>query len=388
MSWSVQKIDGRWRFIGPNGPFFLRGVYAVGWDQNDPLFYREKYQQPGDTGAEWQRRWADATNARLTAWGFNAYGPYSMWDVAGHGRPEYLPYLHIIRTAPYVTPRYGGKCTDLIASADSSYQNWRNANLPDPFHPLFEDEVERYFAQPRDDFFRFGDVNDPRLMGIVMDDADNLFGFGPGAQFNSPRVHPTLFEIVNANKKSAAYQVLHSTPGKTRDFVYAFAKRYFSVVGAAIRRHVPGKLIFGPAALNQWGGVSRPAILNAVAEECDVVQVCISSQASYDLTTQRTKGAPLVTWDTVVANPDSAIGGYNPLERPQWPPIAETQAERGGVYRDRVRLMASLPNVCGSVWWSWTDHPGEQANFGLVSLQDEPYGPFVDAVTGGNAEAR
>ena len=89
---------------------------------------------------------------------------------------------------------------------------------------------------------------------------------------------------------------------------------------------------------------------------------------------------PLVTWDAVAANPDSALWRYpNPAERPQWPPAARTQEERGELYANKLQFLFNATNeagvhpVAGLKFWSWGDHWGEKVNFGLVSPSENAY---------------
>jgi hypothetical protein len=172
-------------------------------------------------------------------------------------------------------------------------------------------------------------------------------------------------------------------PAVKRDldaFLYLYAQRYFTVMAAAIRRHAPRHLVFGPAFLNGWGGLTRKEILKAAGESVDVVQCAIGSARALALTSRYVGNKPLVTWETVVANPDSALWRYpNPSERPQWPPAARTQEERGALYGRKVEFLfnavseAGIHPVAGLKFWAWGDHWGEKVNFGLVSFSENAY---------------
>src|SRR2546426_5538525 len=94
------------------------------------------------------------------------------------------------------------------------------------------------------------------------------------------------------------------------DFLYLYAKRYFSVVAAKIRQYAPMHLVFGPASLNGWSGLTRKQILRAAGESVDVLQASIGNQLALDLTALYAGNKPVVTWDTFVANPDSALWRY------------------------------------------------------------------------------
>jgi hypothetical protein len=300
---------------------------------------------------------------------------------------------------------------------------------------------------------RHGNVGDPWMLGISMDDTDNLFGFGPGPDLPAARQHPHLGWIAlvtNLEQASspwvpsypdrrvhtkyalrdflarkygtiaalnAAWRSSYSTfdsaggwgrgtglldengrnrwVGREEDemataspalkadldhFLYLHAQRYFTVMAAAMRRHAPRHLVFGPAFLNGWGGLSRKEILKAAGESVDVVQCVIGSARAVELTSRYVGNKPLVTWDTVVANPDSALWRYpNPAERPQWPPAARTQEERGELYANKVEFLFNVANeagvhpVAGLKFWSWGDHWGEKVNFGLVTASENAY---------------
>ncbi len=72
-----------------------------------------------------------------------------------------------------------------------------------------------------------------------------------------------------------------------------------------------------------------------------------------------------------------------------------TQAERALFYDNYVRILMGLPHVVGYHWFRRRDQPkggrldGENSNYGIVTIADEPYEVFgrVVPVTNGSAEA-
>jgi hypothetical protein len=164
------------------------------------------------------------------------------------------------------------------------------------------------------------------------------------------------------------------------EFLYLHARRYFTVMAAAMRRHAPHHLVFGPASLNGWGGLTRKEILKAAGESVDVVQAAIGSPRALALTSRYVGNKPIVTWETMVANGDSAMWRYpSAAERPQWPPLAGTQEERGELYARKADFLfnavsdSGIHPVAGLKFWSWTDNWGEKVNFGLVTFSENAY---------------
>jgi len=159
-------------------------------------------------------------------------------------------------------------------------------------------------------------------------------------------------------------------------YLYLYAKRDFSVMARAIRRHAgPRHLVFGPATLNS-DGLTRKEILRAAGEEMDVVQASIQSQAALELTTRYTGGRPLVTWEGFVANPDSALFRYPQASGSLAVP---TQKMRGRLYADWVstRFQSTTTSgtkpIAGIKYWEFHDNWREKGNWGLVTLSDNAY---------------
>ncbi len=183
------------------------------------------------------------------------------------------------------------------------------------------------------------------------------------------------------------------TPAMARDldeFLYQIARRYFFVTTTAIRK-VLGKekvLIFGPSTFNSNGLTFAP-ILRAAGEYCDVVQASVEAgPIAVQRTYQYTGHKPLVTWEGLAANADSALW-RNPVERASW--TASTQAERGQLYTrnalDRFNARDAATGdypVIGIAYWEFHDNYGERRNFGLVSLSDNAY-DGKEAATGTHA---
>ena len=176
-------------------------------------------------------------------------------------------------------------------------------------------------------------------------------------------------------------------------FLAVFAQKYFSIVAAALRQYLPNQLVFGPATLNGWGGISRQPILAAAAQYTDVIQASMSSQAVYDLSLQYAGDHPFVTWVGMPANPDSDLSDYsNPADNPD---EYSSQSARGAAYAQQVEsdfqyvgssaagTYAGSSNVVGAKYWAWTDSWGEKTNWGLVTFLDNAYDGVQDGVAPG-----
>ncbi len=153
-------------------------------------------------------------------------------------------------------------------------------------------------------------------------------------------------------------------------FLVRFADRYFSVTAAAVRRARPDHLVFGPATLNGWSGLTRLPILAAAARYDDVVQASFGSARVYELSRGAVPDRPFVSWMGFTANADSDLAVY---PRSRGAGNYPSQGARAMAYRQALESDFSRPQIAGAKLWAWGDSWSEKANWGLVSLTGRPY---------------
>ncbi len=74
-------------------------------------------------------------------------------------------------------------------------------------------------------------------------------------------------------------------------------------------------------------------------------------------------------------------------------PRVTSQEERAAAYDHFVTRLMALPEAVGYQWFQWSDEPkegrrgGENSNYGLVTIHNEPYGQLVAGVGAANRAA-
>jgi hypothetical protein len=152
-----------------------------------------------------------------------------------------------------------------------------------------------------------------------------------------------------------------TSAGFVRDqwrWTHEFAQRYFSVTGAAIRRHDAQHLILGAREVTSDASGGGAWLSACLFPSVDIAWVRPS-----DLKMWR-EGPALVgqfSWvpeSFASAPPRARRGGVTTLER---------MLRQG---RASFRAMAANPLVVGYAWESWGDRPGEQPPFGHGLVHD------------------
>lgn len=179
----LAQVGKRWIFATPEGnAFWLRSVYSISnYDGGDMLerSLKRKYNTPW---IPWEPYMEQAVR-RLRAWGFNAIGEHSShyaWPVPAYtskGNPEQMPFLRLIRPSRYSV--VGGEAKDIIAGLDpKTYTGWRGS-FPDVFAPAFAAFGQMTAGDAIDHMLPVPLAKTPWLVGTTLDDADELYGFGP-----------------------------------------------------------------------------------------------------------------------------------------------------------------------------------------------------------------
>ncbi len=167
------------------------------------------------------------------------------------------------------------------------------------------------------------------------------------------------------------------------DFQGVVVDRYLSVATAAIRKYDQNHMISGVRF-----AISSPQIVVAAAKYCDIIDQHDYSDMPnvawlaqiYNLT-----GKPVVLGEFSFTAADSNLPNTVGA-RANHP--CTTQTGRTAMYRNYVSSLYPLPFIVGTGWWNFVDEPatgrwpdGEDSNYGLFTLADDPYSILTSAMT-------
>ena len=417
----VEKTDGRWWFVDPEGClFWSHGVDCVGPnavtpisdrrhyytalpDTDDPLSqcygrgswaphgYYEGFEQY-DTynfgaanlmrkyGEEWRERDSENAHRRLSSWGMNTIANWSEWSIFLQKKTPYVVSIW------YSSPKIEG-----------SEGYW--GKFPDPFHPEFEAAVRRAMEGQKS-----RTANDPYCLGYFVDneldwkDETSL----ATAALASPPEQPaklTVLEILRAKYNSIAElneawsseydswdAVLASTTppvvtsgedsGLYQDMVelYSFiAEQYFRVISEAVHEAAPEGLYLGCRFSND-----NQAAVRAAAKYVDVVSFNRYRPSVADLTLPEEIDMPVVIGEFHFGALDRGMlhTGLQPVE---------DQDARASAYESYVRGALQNPSIVGTHWFQYRSQAttgrgdGENYQIGFVDMCDSPYPEIVEA---------
>jgi hypothetical protein len=365
----VEKKDGRWWFVDPDGHHFLSlGADVVRPEMVTPatgreVFFRERPPQAvlparegdGDRGVsflswnllrrfgeDWISGWIDLTLRRMDAWGLNTVANWSderLWEA---------------KRKPYVIP---------LASwlTEVSY-----LGLPDVYSGVFAKEADerarRQCAARRDDPW--------------------LLGYFPANEPPFPQKELQTAALVLSGPETATRAALEKwlaagdTEARRKEFVGDAFARYVEITSAAVRRHDPNHLNLGMRS----GGQPTAAEIRA-ARDFDVYSVNIYD---YEVSAARVRqiaeltGKPVLIGEFHFGTPGRGLAASLVQVR--------DQVERGRAYRHYVENAFAMPEIVGTHYFQWADQPstgrfdGESYNIGLVDVTDRPYADLVDAL--------
>jgi hypothetical protein len=365
----VERIDGTWWFVDPDGHLFL----SVGADvtrpemitrtlgreelfaQLPPASLLPDFRREGDPGASfltwnlhrrfgeaWGTKWRDLTFRRMEAWGLNTVANWSDPQLWAAGRK------------PYVIPLTGWQ-------TEVSY-----LGLPDVFSEAFlrlaDEQAERQCASRKDDPW--------------------LVGYFPANEPPFPQKELQTVQMILAGPDTATKAELQrwladgDTDERRKAFIGRAFNRYVEVVSAAVRKHDPNHLNLGMRS----GGRPTAAEIEA-ARAFDVYSVNIYNEevpAGRVRQISELTGKPVLIGEFHFGTPGRGLSAGLVQVR--------DHAERGRAYRYYVEQAFAMPEIIGAHWFQWADQPvtgrfdGENYNAGLVDVTDRPYTELVEAL--------
>ncbi len=345
----TEKLHDRWWLVDPEGGLFLSvGINSVNLSQSNG--------ELAPTGCSSTGAWATAAARLLLTNGFNTLGCWSTYQAfKGPARMAYTPDWAFMAS-------FGEKCR--ITYWEFGHWEYPSNCIP-VFHPGFEthcDEYARQLAGMRDDPWLVGHFSDNELpfRPDALDNYLSLPSDDPG--------HQAARKWWDERRRKTGRAEIGE--GDRSAFLQLVANRYFSVVGAAIRKYDPNHLYLGSRLHGK--GICEPVFRGSTA--VDVVGVNYYGAWTPDLESLRRwsqwSGRPILLTEWYAMKLDTAD---HQARGAGW--RVSTHAERGMFYQHHV-LGALRSSVC--IGWHWFKYGGDNeparngAGIGCVDVQFKP----------------
>jgi hypothetical protein len=386
----VARLQGRWWLVDPEGHRFLSiGVNNVSYTPDtiqgtDQSPYRDAVSERYG-GRE---AWAKAVVKRLRGWGFNTIGAWSD-DLTWH---QQMPYTVILHLAEQVRTPEGNTFPDVF---DPAYERAAMGAARRACRPLAGDPwLVGYFT---DNELRWGPDwrSSQTLFAEFLALGDNATGRQAVLRFLEGRYRTIAglneawgtgyadFAEIGRTPQPAA----HLPQADEDDFLRLVAERYFDIAQRAVRAVDDHHMILGC----RFAGYAPRPVLEAMRGHVDLV-----SFNHYDVSPPEAllrqitdvTGRPIIISEFSYRGRDSGLPNTRGAGV-----VVDTQRDRAEHFERYVRELMTLPNAVGYHWFEHADEPaegrfdGENSNYGLVNIQDQPYAVLVETMTRANPAA-
>jgi hypothetical protein len=369
----VEKIDGRWWFVDPDGYLFLslsggspipggggdasraaglEGMFAayppssiVSLPQGTQGQSAPRMMSFGEWNLHrrygfedgWKEKWAEMTIKRMQSWGLNTGSP----------RSDSFPYLGHLRTR--IETIYG--IQDVY---DSKYEETMNSSV--------KAQVE-------------GSRNDPYLIGYFLQNEPSWLEI-------EPRVCQLLLDDSNDRPIKTALKKYLEQNGdndstRTR-FIHETFRKHIATLSGAVRKYDPNHLILGIRFGHS--NVPHQDILKIVKDYSDVFAF-----NTYRLSPNKSYlDAVYAAVDMPMINGEFHFGTIDRGMAPGLVQVANQQ-ERAVAFQYFAENGFAHPALVGIAWFQYTDQgligrrDGERYNIGIVDVTDRPY-PIVSGI--------
>lgn len=197
----TQKIGTRWWLCTPAGNvFWLRSVYHVDGTDDVTDHQGVKLSQVLTTKyGNSSTKWGPATVARLRSWGFNGTSEYSVsyvlpttthpdWTTTpDNSNPEKMAFTGLVWPAHYArnpSPYGTQPVKELVGPTKEAVYTGQRRKCVDVFDPNLYIWLQKYLQDYTNPAFTW--IKSPHskyLIGLNIDETDELFGFGAGPDF-------------------------------------------------------------------------------------------------------------------------------------------------------------------------------------------------------------
>jgi hypothetical protein len=392
--YTVGRVNGVMWFKDSQGkPFFSYGVCVV-----DSGTKSESYDRTNPSYAAWRfypslAEWAKGAVATLRSGGFNTIGAWS----------NYSDLLAV--------PNNDLKFTPILHSGSSAGFPW--TDMWDPALVKVSDDVTKGLIESL--------KRDSRIVGYFSDNELGWWRAGLWEWIWKQKTHFTRSRVIALLKKryDGSWQKLCADfdpgdvtgwdeleirgrlclkPGASGQPAIAavqgmLAERYYRLCKQEIKKYDPGALYLGDRYISNY----YPEVAVEAGKYCDVVSTNLNPNwgdggfVHYHMNgLEKLTHRPLMVTEYYMCATENRSGDKN--DRSGFPVVKTLEDRAGGFYTTTTDLLDN-PNVVGAHWFQYYDEPpngrgdGEDYNFGLVDVNNEPYTELLAASKGLDLEA-
>jgi len=370
----VEKIDGRWWFVDPDGYLYLHvgatGIGAGGggvvkdMEKRGEIWLKESPPEQFCTnnqgrqsvnfgawnlyrryGENYREKGLETTVKRMNKWGVNV-GSQAM---ASTGTPK--PYTAYLRGL--------GMEDALMGLADVYDPMWA---------ARIDSSMKTYLPQNKDN---------PWIIGYFV-------GNEPGWQKKEVRLADLILQGKERPVKAELMKHLQThgdTPERKKEFIHKTFDIFLQTVKKTMKRYDPNHLNIGI----RFGNLNSLQGNELLQEICKNAFDVLSINEYYDKPRKdlyddmyTRMGLPYLIGEFHFGTVDRG------LAQSLWQ--VDSQEERGVGYRYYQEQGFSHPALIGTTWFSWSDqnlggrNDGENYNFGIVDVTDRPYKYMAEAM--------
>jgi hypothetical protein len=387
-SFSLQQHEGISWLTRPNGErFFSLGVCVVNQGASRESFNPTNPGYAAFQHYENSNRWAEVTLQRLKSWKFTTVGGWSDYLALQQCREADVAFIPVLAVG---------------MSCGVPWLDMWDTNIIAQMNQIARDQILPLRG-------------DPRVLGYY---SDNEMGWWNATLFKMSleqartsgqrrRLLLLLRETYHNNwpellkdfepEKAGSFEeldqrgMLYLRPGSNgirtyRRFLSLMAGRYYSLMREIIHTYDPRGLILG----DRYQSFYYPEVARASAASVDADSSNLNAAWNdgtfprfYLDTLHALSGRPVIVSEFYMAAQQNGSGDKN--DSSTFPTVT-TQAERAAGFRNTMQALLRTPYVVGADWFQYYDEPalgrsdGEDYNFGLVDIRDQPYEPLTSQV--------
>jgi hypothetical protein len=378
---SIQKRDGIFWLTRPDGErFFSLGACCVNQGFSHQRFNPMNPGYAAFQHYENSNLWAGATIKRLESWGFTTAGGWSDYSALRQCHDTNIAFIPVLAIGMSCgAPWKDMWDTNVIASM---YQVARDQILPLRDNP----QVLGYYSDNEMGWWNAALFNMTLEQPPASDQRQRLVKLLRKTYHNNWKEMVVDFEPDSVTNFEELDQrgILYLRPGSrgirvVRSFLGLMAERYYALVRQIIRTYDPRGLVLG----DRYQSFYYPEVAQAAAPFVDVVSMNLNAAWNdgtfprcYLGTLHALTAKPIYVSEFYMSAQNNDSGNKNDSSTF---PVVATQTERAAGFRNTLEALLRMPYVVGADWFQYYDEPthgrfdGENYNFGLVDIHDQPY---------------